>query len=80
METTRNKSDEDLGVSSIRQIWRDIINIRSHFNTSDCLTALCFGLGKIYPFENGRRKDHPKSPSLAYPTSGLLNYHHYFGI
>ena len=54
METTRNKSDEDLGVSSIRHIWRDIINIRSHFNTSDCLTALCFGLGKICdrPFDN----------------------------
>ena len=29
------------------QIWSDIINFRSHFNRTDCITALLFGLGHI---------------------------------
>ena len=47
---SRNSDNAEPGQSAeetAKQIWSDIINFRSHFNMTDCITALFFGLGHI---------------------------------
>ena len=42
-----NRDSGQADEKTSNQIWSDIINFRSHFNKTDCITALFFGLGNI---------------------------------
>ena len=49
MKPKESKAAEDEStLGSFGEIWRDIINLRRHFNIKDCLAGLVIGLGNTW--------------------------------
>ena len=51
----KKAAEDKVALASYSEIWRDVINFRSHFNMKDCLTGLVLGLGNtltVMPWES----------------------------